>query len=235
MKDFLLDAIHKRVRYARWFLNLQKLFLHTPRENFMRDCMEYVKSSRIDGDYLEFGVYRGRTFVAAYHFAQDCRLDAMRFYGFDSFAGLPPIKGPDEAGEFTEGQYSMPLDAFRRLITRRGVSLDRVELIEGWYETTLVPARSESLPLRKAAFVFVDCDLYESTVHVLDFITGYVQNGTVLAFDDWNCFGADPERGERRAFAEWMQANPSLTASEFRRFGWHGNSFILRVAADPGP
>jgi hypothetical protein len=32
------------------------------------------------------------------------------------------------------------------------------------------------LPLKKAAIIMIDCDLYESTVSVLDFITDYLQD-----------------------------------------------------------
>jgi hypothetical protein len=87
------------------------------------------------------------------------------------------------------------------------------------------------LPLRKAALVWIDCDFYESTVPVLEFITDYVQDGTLLIFDDWFCFRGDPERGEQRAFAEWLARNPWIRAGELLRFGWHGSSFILRCAA----
>jgi O-methyltransferase len=49
--------------------------------------------------------------------------------------------------------------------------------------------------------IWVDCDLYESTVPVLDFITEYIQDGTVIIFDDWYSFRADPDRGEQKALA----------------------------------
>jgi O-methyltransferase len=32
----------------------------------------------------------------------------------------------------------------------------------------------------------------------------------VIVFDDWFCFYGDPDRGERRAWAEFCQANPDL-------------------------
>jgi hypothetical protein len=169
----------------------------------------------------------GRSFVPAYHFAQRNNLKAMRFYGFDSFEGLPAIKGTDEGGEFREGQYSLSLDQFKELISKRGVRLDKVNLVKGWYEKVLNGDTRQRLSTKKAAFVFIDCDLYESTVPVLNFIMDYLQSGTVIAFDDWHSFKGSPEKGEQKAFNEWLRRNPAVEALEFRKFGWSGNSFIL--------
>lgn len=63
--------------------------------------------------------------------------------------------------------------------------------------------------------VYIDCDLYKSTVPVLDFVRGFLQVGTVIVFDDWNCYHARPDHGERRAWAEFVQANPQLEFTDF--------------------
>ena len=52
------------------YSNEFKPYYFSDRENMIRIAMEYVKSSKIEGDYLEFGVHMGATFQAAYHFAQ---------------------------------------------------------------------------------------------------------------------------------------------------------------------
>jgi|KBSSwiStaDraftv2_1062776.scaffolds.fasta_scaffold66087_2 hypothetical protein len=227
MRKYLLNGVYKHVRFASWFTGLRKLFVYTPREEFIKTVMEYIAMTKLDGDYLEFGVFMGRSFVPAYHFAQRNNLKAMRFYGFDSFEGLPAIKGTDEGGEFREGQYSLSLDQFKELISKRGVRLDKVNLVKGWYEKVLNGDTRQRLSTKKAAFVFIDCDLYESTVPVLNFIMDYLQSGTVIAFDDWHSFKGSPEKGEQKAFNEWLRRNPAVEALEFRKFGWSGNSFIL--------
>jgi hypothetical protein len=110
------------------------------------------------------------------------------------------------------------------------VDLSRVKLVPGWYDKTLNDKTKRELQIKKAAVVWVDCDLYESTVPVLDFITDYVQSGTIILFDDWYCFKADPNRGECRAFNEWLARNPTIRAFEYKKFEAAGNSFILNVA-----
>ena len=63
----------------------------------------------------------------------------------------------------------------------------------------------------------------------MDFITDYIQDGTVLIFDDWFCFRGNPNRGEQRAFREWLKRNPSIKVSEFHKYGAEGNSFIVHI------
>src|SRR5438105_14023665 len=120
MFQFLMNVLHKHIRFASWFITLRTIFIYTPREEFIKEAMEYIAATRLGGDYLEFGVFKGRTFVPAYHFAQRNNLKGMRFYGFDSFEGLPAIKGKDEGGEFLEGQYCLSFEQFTKLISKRG-------------------------------------------------------------------------------------------------------------------
>ena len=60
------------------------------------------------GDYFEFGVFKGYAFWHAQNVARRHGLEGMRFFGFGSFAGLPPVQGRDRAAhhEFYEGQYA---------------------------------------------------------------------------------------------------------------------------------
>ena len=213
------------VRYS-YFIDV---LTYTPREEMMKLAMEFATHSRLAGDYLEFGVNRGDSFVSAYYFAQRSGLTSMNFYAFDSFQGLPEIKGIDGEGfaHFREGTFACDMEEFRRIISRKGVDLNRATLVPGWYDKVLNEETKGKLPLKAAAVVWVDCDLYESTVPVLDFITDYLQNGTILIFDDWFSFRGDPNRGERKAFTEWLNKNPSIKVTEFHKFDWKGNSFII--------
>lgn len=65
----------------------------------------------------------------------------------------------------------------------------------------------------------MDCDLYLSTVPVLEFVKDLLQKGTVIIFDDWNCFWADPDKGERRAWREFCERYPELGFEELVQTG----------------
>ena len=87
---------------------------------------------------------------------------------------------------------------------------ERLRTVRGFYDRSLTPELAARLRPKKAAVVYIDCDLYESTVPVLAFVREFLQPGTVIVFDDWNCFLGDPERGERRAWAEFTARYPEL-------------------------
>lgn len=220
-------------RHSNLLYAIQNSFRYLPREQIMRTVMEFAAESDLPGDYLEFGVFQGHTFATAFHFAKRQRLANMRFYAFDSFEGLPKVDGVDAAGyrhrHFEQGQIACDLAQFKQHLARSRVNLSDVEIVEGWFSQTLSEETTQRLPLKQASVVWIDCDLYESTVSVLDFLTNYVHDGTVLVFDDWFCFRGSPDRGEQRAFREWLQRNPHIGATAFHTYGWGGNSFILNM------
>lgn len=217
------------VRASALFQAVRNTFAYTPREEILDFAMHFVQESALEGDYLEFGVFRGHTFAGAFHTAKRYGLDGIQFYAFDSFCGLPPSLGVDAAGfqHFEEGDFACSQQAFLDNLRRENVDLARVTAVPGWFHEVLTGELKRQLPLKRAAIVWVDCDLYESTVPVLDFITDYLQHGTVLIFDDWFCYRADPNRGEQRAWSEWLAAHPDYTAVEWRKIGWHGQALIV--------
>jgi O-methyltransferase len=82
--------------------------------------------------------------------------------------------------------------------------------------------------LERAAIVWLDADLYSSTVPVLNFITPLVQDGTVLVFDDWFSFRGSPFKGVQKAFYEWVEAvSDDFVLVEYQRDSWKRNSFIV--------
>ena len=119
---------------------------------------------------------------------------------------------------------------FRHCVLAHGIPADRLRTVKGWFEESLTPELADELLPTRAAVVYVDCDLYASTVPVLRFVRPFLQRGTVLVFDDWFCFHGDPNRGQRRAFREFCLRHPEIAFEEFQR-----NSEIQAfVVIDPG-
>lgn len=205
-----------------------------PDEIMLKNAMEFAAQANLTGDYLEFGVWKGRSFARAFNIwrlvsGNSNRLKGMKFYAFDSFAGLPEITSDEDKAskEFTKGQYACSEEEFKEIIAGRGVDLNKVITVKGWYDKILNNKTKQSLDIKSAAIIFIDSDLYDSAVSVLNFITDYVVDGTILIFDDWFCFMGDPARGEQKAFAEWLARNPRLKATEYQKFNWKSNSFIM--------
>ncbi len=181
------------------------------------------------GDYLEFGVFNGATLSSVYQVFQEFGLDGVRFFGFDSFEGLPPEADHEDEGLWFPGQCSCSVEVTMRFLTAHQVDWTRVFLIKGWFRDTLTPALTERYRMRKASLVMVDCDLYSSTVDCLRFVEPLIRDEAILIFDDWFAFqAAERNLGEKRAFEEFLGRHPELEPTELG--GYYGHSLIFRVA-----
>jgi len=209
----------------------------------------FVACEIVEGDYLEFGVYQGAAFTTSYHalkaayrerIAQKAgeatpeqqrrrqkNWDDMRFFAFDSFEGLPVLKGSDtQTDDFKQGQYAATQDEFLKNITSKGVDAARVVPVKGWFSDTVNRQTFDEHELRKASVIWIDGDLYESARDVLKGIVPLLQDGTILIFDDWFAFKGNPNLGEQKAFHEWRSTVEGFTFNEYHKEGAWRNSFI---------
>ena len=111
--------------------------------------------------YLEFGVFEG---YSIRYFSQRLRHPASRFFGFDSFEGLPEQWAGMDAGTFsTAGRVPAIVDA-------------RVSFVRGWFQDTvpgfLAGLPANDAPAGSAVFVHFDADLYSSTLFLLATLWG---------------------------------------------------------------
>lgn len=180
------------------------------------------------GDYLEFGVWRGDAFIHTYKRAER-RIPTMRFFAFDSFEGLPEIEGIDAGGEFHQGQFACSQDDFTNRLRNTGVDLRRCVMVPGWFDKSLTDEVKQQHQLHVASIAYIDCDLYESCAPVMKFLTSLVRQGTILIFDDWYHFRADPTRGVQRATNEWLAANPSFSLIPWFDISHHGKAFFVNI------
>lgn len=167
------------------------------------------------GDYLEFGVYAGASLTCMDQALKDLELNSVRLFGFDSFEGLP--KAAKTEPMWSPGMFKSGIEQTKGILARNGVDLDRITLVKGWFDETLTePAK---YGIRKASVVMIDCDLYASAKTALRFCAPLIDDQAVIFFDDWwpAMLGAR-NQGEKRAFDEFLQENPSLTAREMSSY-----------------
>ena len=186
------------------------------------------------GDYLEFGTYRGKSFTYFFHAAKKYDLNSMRFFGFDSFEGLPETEtcpkiegGPKES--FLAGNYKFSQEDLTNVLISDGVDMDRVTLVPGFYDKSLTDETRKRLDIKCAGVINIDCDLYESTRDVLNFVTGYLRNGTIILFDDFLAYQGHPFKGERRALREWLEKRPHIRLTEYFKYTHSGAAFIVNL------
>ncbi len=162
---------------------------------------------------MEFGCHGANTMRHAW----DCfrwQFD-WQFLAFDSFQGLPQMEDFDRSSIFVPGNLSTSEASFIDIVVRHGLPRERLRTVKGFYSDSLTPALRSELEPTKAAVIYIDSDLYESAVTVLDFTRHFLQIGTIVVFDDWNCYHARPDMGERRAWREFLERNSHLQFVDF--------------------
>jgi hypothetical protein len=169
------------------------------------------------GDYYEFRLFKGYSFWYAQKTANDAALADMRFFGFDSFAGLPEVHGVDIGAndDFYAGQYACSKDRVIQNLNSKSIDWQRTTLIEGYFEKSLANGLAKRHGMRHVAVALIDCDLYASTRSVLNFLGDMLVDGSVILMDDWNCFDAADDKGQRRALAEFKRNHPGWTFEDF--------------------
>ncbi len=205
------------------------------RSGMIRLAYEFLNGNVMSGDYFEFGCWGGRTFRLAYEHHKVHFNGRMHFWLFDSFKGLPELNPVDEHPKWKAGDLCTTLDEFVRIAEEAGSSPSSYSVIAGYYEQTLTVELAADLASKtKAGLVYVDCDLYESTRKVLEFMYPMLQPGTVICFDDFYCFNGSPERGEQLAVREFLKAHRNVRLVDYVNFGWHGKSFLVHLSAADG-
>jgi hypothetical protein len=177
-----------------------------------------VWGGAIDGHIAEFGTMSGRSasvlaegmsFYLKERAEKDIKhkIKPRKLFLFDSFLGLPKSKeepdiqapevktgiwGENTCKELTAEQLRKKLNSF--------LPDDKIIINEGWFEDTL-PRLPQGIQF---AFVHIDCDLYKSTMDILNylFLNNSLADGAMLFFDDWNSNHASYKFGQRRAWLE---------------------------------
>jgi len=218
---------------ANWGRDEEIAYNQTNRQTekalFYRRTFDFLKDNRVVGDYHEYGCHRCRTFRMALTEARLHNLDAMKFFAFDSFEGLPEPTSQTSVEIWKRGALTTSVDAFMGMVRAHGIYADRVSTIKGFYDTSLTDKLRQKFldGENKIALVNVDCDLYESAVPVFKFIDPLLQEGAVIYIDDlFAGYKGSPSKGVAKAFLEYQQK----TRWRFQRhldISWWGRSYIV--------
>lgn len=131
-------------------------------------------------------------------------LPPLSLHFFDSFKGMPKVDDEIDGktqnvvnGIWEEGTLTGLTCAQLRENCERYLPADRIHMYEGFFEDTFknIPATENF------CVVHVDCDLYVSTIQILDYLFSHehVTMGSIILFDDWNCNAGNPKLGGRKA------------------------------------
>ncbi|MBS1919566.1 MAG: class I SAM-dependent methyltransferase [Bacteroidetes bacterium] len=120
-------------------------------------------------NYIEFGVASGESFR---WFLEQNKSQFSRFYGFDTFTGLPEDFGTYKKGAFNTNN-EVP-----EITDTRG------KFYQGLFQQTL-PGFLLELNNEKRNVIMLDADLYSATLYTLTTIAPFLKKGDILFFDEF--------------------------------------------------
>jgi O-methyltransferase len=122
-------------------------------------------------NYLEFGVCGGYSFK---WWVEGNIHPESRFYGFDTFEGLPEKWGVF----YKRGDMLADVPV---------IPDDRAEFVKGLFQDTLFGfLQSHPLKEDKRKIIHMDADLFSSTLFVLTTLAPLLRKGDILLFDEFN-------------------------------------------------
>ena len=136
-------------------------------------------------NYLEFGVAGGQSF--RWFLSQNADPES-RFYGFDTFTGLPEDFGVYKKGMFNNNTAPPQIDD------------KRVKFYQGLFQQTL-PGFLNEMDKNRRNIIMMDADLYSATLYVLTSLAPFLKKDDIIFFDEF----AVPTH-EFKAFHDFVQS-----------------------------
>ncbi len=178
------------------------------------DAVRYVVNARIPGDYVECGVWRGGSSMAAALSLMAAGDETRRLHLFDTFEGMSAPSEHDLRAEDDVSAAALLGDSDKAdkiwcrasiedvaaNMASTGYPQDRIALCKGLVEETL-PARAPD----SIAILRLDTDWYESTRHELEHLYPRLAVGGVLIIDDYGYWA-----GARKAVDDYFADAPIL-------------------------
>ncbi|MGH2553090.1 MAG: class I SAM-dependent methyltransferase [Chitinophagaceae bacterium] len=135
--------------------------------------------------YLEFGVAEGHSFK--WFLSKNINLES-RFFGFDTFTGLPEDFGIYKKGTFNSNTEVPKIDD------------NRGKFYQGLFQQTL-PGFLSGFDNKKRKIIMLDADLYSATLFVLTSLAPFLKKDDIIFFDEF----AVPTH-EFKAFHDFIQS-----------------------------
>lgn len=120
-------------------------------------------------NYLEFGVATGQSFR---WFLSRATNPESRFYGFDTFTGLP-----EDFGVFKKGMFNNNTEAPQ-------IDDKRATFFQGLFQQTL-PEFLPELNNARRNIIMMDADLHSATLYVLASLAPFLKKDDIIFFDEF--------------------------------------------------
>ena len=185
------------------YIDLVSKFSMTPKIRIynLLQALRHLKIKKIDGDYVECGVWRGGNVLLFKKFLENEDFSQRNIYAFDTFEGMT---NPDENDFEINTNISATkllkndkkketnvwgvcsLENVKKNISKYVNNLENIYFVKGPVEITLNEAKN--IP-EKISLLRLDTDWYQSTKKELEVLYEKVSSGGVIIIDDYGHWG----------------------------------------------
>jgi hypothetical protein len=162
----------------------------------------YKRITNLPGAVLEFGVFKGSSFISFCTFREILESPYSRkIIGFDAF-GKFPVQNNDHDNSFIsefEGAAGHGIEKGDLKYFMDSKGLKNYDLVKGDILDTL-PEYVEENPELKISLLHIDVDVYEPSVVILDTLFDKVVKGGIIILDDYGTV-----HGETKAADEFFK------------------------------
>jgi O-methyltransferase len=152
--------------YNDWY---QRSWDYNRREKLYEAIISQENLDSLAVDYFEFGVAGGSSFR---WWLDHNNNPGSRFYGFDTFEGLPEDFGP-----FAKGTMAVALESLNITDTRAG-------FYKGLFQDTLIPFLDQYKSERRK-LIHMDADIFSATLFTLSQLYRHLREGDIIMFDEF--------------------------------------------------
>ncbi len=177
------------------------------------EAVRYVVANDIPGDFVECGVWRGGSSMAAAMALRELGDESREVWLYDTYEGMsaPTDEDVDIAGQSADKKFMQrqltedssewcrsPIDDVRRNLHSTGYPAEKLHFIKGKVQDT-IPGQ---MPAGPVAILRLDTDWYESTRHEMTHLYPLLVKRGVLILDDYGYW-----QGARQAVDEYFSAH----------------------------
>lgn len=152
--------------YNDWY---QNDWDYQRRHTLYQEVSKVENLSNIAIDYFEFGVCGGHSF--RWWLEHNTNPDS-KFYGFDTFEGLPEAYGP-----FAKGTMAVALENLN-------INDSRANFYKGLFQDTLVPFL-DGYKNGRRKLIHMDADIFSATIFTFSQMYRFLNDGDIILFDEF--------------------------------------------------
>ena len=183
--------------------------------NFLLRSIEHVYNNKIDGDFVECGVWKGGNIILFKNMINKLNMQNKKIYAFDTFEGMTKPLDIDVDLRFKQEKaadvmdrspkdYNIhnihsyyPIEKVKKNIIESCKDLENIKFIKGDVLKTLLI--SDNIP-EKISILRLDTDWYESTKIELEILFPKLVNNGILIIDDYGDY-----KGCKKAVDEYFR------------------------------